>query len=84
MGTLVAFMVVSAGVIILRYTYPDMPRGFKVPLFPILPILSIASCLYLIFSLPNLVYMLTTVWLVLTLTVYFIYSIRNSRLEQEA
>ena len=84
MGTLVAFMVVSAGVIILRYTYPDMPRGFKVPLFPILPILSIASCLYLIFSLPNLVYMLTSVWLVLTLTVYFIYSIRNSRLEQQA
>ncbi|MFT4013328.1 MAG: amino acid permease [Paracoccus sp. (in: a-proteobacteria)] len=81
MGTLVAFMVVSAGVIILRYSYPDMPRGFKVPLFPYLPILSMASCLYLIFSLPKLVYILTSIWLVLSLTVYFIYSIRNSRLE---
>lgn len=81
MGTLIAFIVVSAGVLILRYTYPDMPRGFKVPFFPVLPIVSILSCFYLIFSLPPLVYKLSAIWLVLTLTVYFIYSIRHSRLE---
>lgn len=47
MGTLVAFAVVSTGVIVLRYTQPKAPRGFKVPFFPVLPILSILSCLYL-------------------------------------
>lgn len=45
MGTLVAFMAVSAGVMILRRTRPNMPRGFKVPFYPVLPILNIVSSL---------------------------------------
>lgn len=82
MGTLVAFTVVSTGVIILRYTRPDMPRGFTVPFFPMLPILSILSCLYLISSLSSIVFMLTAAWLLLAAILYFTYSARHSLLER--
>jgi len=81
MGTLVAFMVVSAGVIILRRTRPDMPRGFRVPFYPVLPLLSIAACLYLISNLNWIVYELFGIWLVLGAIFYFAYSARHSRLE---
>jgi basic amino acid/polyamine antiporter, APA family len=80
MGTLVSFAVVSAGVLILRRTQPDLPRGFKVPLYPIAPILSVAFCLYLIGGLPAHTYELFAVWLSLALVSYFSYGIRNSRL----
>ncbi|MBD9527745.1 amino acid permease [Paracoccus sp. PAR01] len=82
MGTLIAFTVVSAGVIILRYRRPDAPRGFTVPLFPLLPILSILSCLYLISSLSSIVFKLTAVWAVLAALLYVTYSSRNSALER--
>lgn len=82
MGTLVAFTVVSAGVIILRYQRPDAHRGFRVPLFPLLPILSIISCLYLISSLSSIVFKLTAVWAVLAAVLYLTYSARNSALER--
>ena len=52
MGTLIAFAIVSLGVIILRRTQPDLPRGYKVPLYPLLPIASVAFCGYLIIGLP--------------------------------
>ncbi|HRM73834.1 MAG TPA: amino acid permease, partial [Paracoccus sp. (in: a-proteobacteria)] len=77
MGTLVAFTVVSAGVIILRYRRPDAPRGFRVPFFPVLPILSIISCLYLISSLSSIVFKLTAIWAVLAAIMYIFYSSRN-------
>ena len=50
-GTLVAFLVVSIGVIVLRRTAPDLPRGFKVPGYPVTPILSIAGCIWIILDL---------------------------------
>ena len=84
MGTLTAFTVVSVGVIILRYRRPDAERGFKVPLFPALPILSILSCLYLISNLPGIVFRLTAIWLVLAAAFYLFYSSRNSALESVA
>ena len=65
---------------ILRRTQPDLPRGFKVPFYPIAPILSVAFCLYLIFGLPAHTFLLFAVWLAVALIVYFTYSIRNSRL----
>jgi APA family basic amino acid/polyamine antiporter len=80
MGTLVAFAVVSMGVLILRRTQPDLPRGFKVPLYPVVPVLSVAFCLYLIFSLPGHTFLLFAIWLAVALVIYFTYSIRNSRL----
>jgi APA family basic amino acid/polyamine antiporter len=82
MGTLVAFMVVSTGVIILRRTRPDMPRGFRVPLFPVLPLLSIVSCIYLIINLNPTTFKLFGVWLALGAIFYFAYSARHSRLEK--
>ena len=51
-GTLVAFIVVSIGVIILRVREPDLPRGFKVPLYPVTPILSVLACLWILSGLP--------------------------------
>ncbi len=50
-GTLVAFLVVSIGVVILRRTAPDLPRGFKVPGYPVVPFLSVLGCLYIIYGL---------------------------------
>jgi len=81
MGTLVAFMVVSTGVIVLRHTRPDMPRGYRVPFYPVLPILSIISCLYLVSKLNPATYQLFAVWLVIGGVFYLAYSMRHSRLE---
>ena len=50
-GTLTAFIVVSIGVIILRVREPDLPRGFKVPLYPVTPVLSMLACGYILYSL---------------------------------
>jgi APA family basic amino acid/polyamine antiporter len=84
MGTLVAFMVVSTGVIVLRRTRPDMPRGYRVPFYPVLPILSIISCIYLVSKLNPATYELFAVWLVIGGIFYIAYSMRHSRLERTA
>ncbi|MGW1679727.1 amino acid permease [Saccharopolyspora sp. NPDC002376] len=80
MGTLVAFTVVSVGVVILRRTRPDLQRGFRVPGYPVVPALSILACAYLISQLPWTTYLMFAIWLGLALTLYFTYSIKNSRL----
>ena len=80
MGTLVAFTVASIGVIILRRTQPDLPRGFRVPLYPFTPIASAAFCLYLISGLPYTTFVLFAVWLGAAAIVYFSYSAKHSRL----
>jgi basic amino acid/polyamine antiporter, APA family len=80
MGTLVAFTVVSIGVMILRRTQPDLPRGFRVPLYPIVPIASAAFCLYLISGLPYTTFALFAVWLWVAAIIYFTYSARHSLL----
>ena len=82
MGTLIAFAIVSVGVIILRRTRPGLARGFKVPWFPLTPIVSALCCLYLIAGLPAHTYLLFGVWLALALLVYFGYSARHSGLER--
>ena len=82
MGTLVAFAIVSSGVIILRRTRPDLPRGFKVPLYPLFPILSIFFCLYLIADLSSQTFTLFAVWLTFALIFYFAYSMKHSKLEK--
>jgi APA family basic amino acid/polyamine antiporter len=82
-GTLFAFIVVSAGVIILRKTQPDLPRAFKVPLVPWIPILAILFCGYLVLQLPSSTWIGFGVWLVIGLAVYFGYGYKNSTLEKE-
>jgi APA family basic amino acid/polyamine antiporter len=80
MGTLVAFTVVSIGVIILRRTQPDLPRGFRVPGYPVTPILSAGFALYIISQLPYSTFALFAVWLGVAAIIYFSYSRNHSRL----
>ncbi len=83
-GTLFAFIVVSAGVIVLRRTQPDRPRGFRVPGAPALPLLSIVSCLVLMLGLPLETWVRFVVWLVVGLAVYYFFGRKHSALRAEA
>jgi APA family basic amino acid/polyamine antiporter len=80
MGTLIAFAIVSLGVIILRRTQPDLPRGYRVPFYPVVPLLSVAFCGYLIAGLPLETWLLFAVWVAAACAIYFGYSIRKSKL----
>jgi APA family basic amino acid/polyamine antiporter len=73
-GTLFAFILVSAGVIVLRKKQPDRARAFRVPLVPLLPLISIACCLLLMMGLPLVTWIRFFVWLVIGLVIYFTYS----------
>jgi basic amino acid/polyamine antiporter, APA family len=73
-GTLFAFIIVAASVIVLRRKQPDRPRTFRVPFVPLLPGLSIVCCLILMMGLPLLTWIRFIVWLVIGLVVYFVYS----------
>lgn len=83
-GTLVAFCVVSVGVIVLRRTAPDLPRGFRVPGYPVTPILSIAACLYLIVGLQWITLVVFVLWLAVALVFWAFYGARHSRLAAAA
>ncbi|MFL0195424.1 amino acid permease [Clostridium sp. WILCCON 0269] len=80
-GTLAAFVIVSASVIVLRKKEPDRPRAFKVPFSPVTPILSIAACLFLIYNLQHVTLLRFLVWLVIGLVLYFAYGYKNSTIE---
>jgi APA family basic amino acid/polyamine antiporter len=79
-GTLAAFIIVSAGVIMLRYTRPDIPRPFRCPLVPLVPLLCMVSCAYLIWVLPTVTHLRFVIWLIIGLAVYFLYSAKHSRM----
>jgi amino acid transporter len=83
-GTLVAFLVVSVGVIILRTTAPELPRGFRVPLYPVVPILSVLGCIYIIVGLDRITIAVFVGWVAVVLVWYFTYGIRHSRLGTRA
>ncbi len=77
-GTLFAYIIVAAGVIVLRYTRPDIHRPFRAPLSPFLPALGILLCGYLMKSLPPVTWLRFLIWLLLGLIIYFAYSMRRS------
>lgn len=81
-GTLVAFAMVCAGVLVLRKTQPDLVRPFKTPGMPYVPLLGIVSCLILIASLSWVTIMRFIVWFVVGMIVYFSFSKKNSRLAE--
>ena len=81
-GTLFAFIVVSAGVLVLRKTHPERPRGFRVPWCPVLPVLSIVFCLVLMMALPLETWLRFFVWLVIGMVIYLLFGRRHSVLEQ--
>jgi basic amino acid/polyamine antiporter, APA family len=82
-GTLSAFVLVSAAVWILRRTQPNLRRGYRVPLVPLIPILSMIASFVLIVSLPLVTIIRFIVWLVIGLVIYFLYSQRKSHLREE-
>lgn len=79
-GTLFAFVLVSIGVIILRRTRPDLPRSFRVPFVPVLPILSALASFYLMLNLPGATWLRFAVWMVIGVVIYALYGRRRSRL----
>lgn len=79
-GTLAAFILVCAGIIVLRRTQPDAPRPFKAPLVPLLPIICIGFCFSLILALPVITHIRFVVWLAIGIVVYALYSAKHSRL----
>ncbi len=82
-GTLFAFVVVSIGVLILRRTRPDLPRPFRVPWSPVVPVLSVVVSSALMGSLPGETWMRLLVWMALGIVIYFSYSARRSRLREQ-
>jgi APA family basic amino acid/polyamine antiporter len=79
-GTLFAFILVCAGVLILRRREPDRPRAFRVPFVPVVPILGIVSCLYLMAGLPWVTWVRFGVWLAAGLVIYLLFGYRKSKL----
>ncbi|MFF0425663.1 amino acid permease [Streptomyces sp. NPDC004520] len=83
-GTLFAFVVVAVGVMVLRRTRPDLPRAFRTPWVPVLPILSIAASVWLMLNLPGETWFRFAVWMVIGFVVYALYGRGHSRLGKES
>jgi APA family basic amino acid/polyamine antiporter len=83
-GTLFAFLLVSAGVIVLRRTRPDLPRGFRAPLVPLLPIASVGACMWLMVNLTVVTWVRFGIWMVVGVVIYAGYGRRNSVLARGA
>ena len=79
-GTLVAFITVSVAVIILRVREPDLPRGFKVPGYPVTPVLSVLACAYILFSLHWYTWLAFAAWVSVVLAFYFLWGRHHSAL----
>ena len=79
-GTLLAFVIVCAGVWILRVRSPEIPRVFKTPLVPLVPILGILSCLGLMAGLPGDTWLRLIIWLIIGFAVYFLYGKSHSHI----
>jgi APA family basic amino acid/polyamine antiporter len=80
MGTLLAFAIVCAAVLVMRRTHPEAERPFRVPFVPLIPVLGIASCLLLMFSLPSENWLRLFVWLGIGLLIYAVYGRKHSKL----
>ncbi|MFX3623437.1 MAG: amino acid permease [Ectobacillus sp.] len=79
-GTLFAFITVSIGILVLRKTQPNLQHGFRVPFVPLIPILAVLFCGYLILQLPALTWVSFGGWLLVGLVIYFAYGRRHSTL----
>jgi APA family basic amino acid/polyamine antiporter len=80
-GTLLAFAIVCAGVLVLRYTDPARPRPFRTPLVPFVPIAGIAACVYLMSGLPVDTWARLIIWMAIGLLIYFVYGRRHSKVQ---
>ncbi|MFF4415969.1 APC family permease [Streptosporangium sp. NPDC001559] len=77
-GTLFVFVAVAAGVLRMRRTMPDLPRGFRVPFSPFVPVASIAACLWLLVNLQIITWLYFAAWMAVGLLVYLLYGRHNS------
>ena len=82
-GTLMAFVIVSIGIIVLRRSRPDLPRPFRMPFVPVLPALSALVSLTLMLGLPRATWERLIVWMAIGIAFYFAYGFRKSRLREE-
>jgi APA family basic amino acid/polyamine antiporter len=79
-GTLLAFVIVCAGIIVLRYRSPNIARPFRTPFVPVVPILGILICGYMMTSLPRATWERLIYWMIIGLAIYFLYSRSHSKL----
>jgi len=79
LGTLLAFVVVCVGVLVLRRTRPELPRAFRTPWVPIVPVLGVLACLWLMVNLPLNTWLLFLIWMAVGLVIYLAYGRRHSR-----
>jgi APA family basic amino acid/polyamine antiporter len=79
-GTLLAFVIVCVGIMIMRKTNPDAPRPYRTPLVPLVPILGVLVCFAMMYSLDGMTWIRLVVWLAIGLAIYFGYSIKHSHL----
>ena len=77
-GTLAAFIIVSASIIILRRQRPELKRPFKTPLVPLVPVLAIIFCFFLVTELPTITHIRFVIWLAIGLLIYYFYGRKNS------
>jgi basic amino acid/polyamine antiporter, APA family len=82
LGTLAAFVLISIAVMVLRYKQPDLPRKFKTPLMPLVPILAIIFCVFLMVQLHEATWIRFLIWLAVGLIIYFIYGYHSSNLNK--
>src|SRR5690348_979152 len=82
-GTLLAFVIVCCGVMVLRYKRPNIPRPFRTPLVPLVPILGVLICGYMMYGLPTDTWIRLIVWMAIGLIIYFLYGKRHSRVAGE-
>ncbi len=82
-GTLLAFVLVCIGVMVMRKRMPDAPRSFRTPLVPFVPLAGIVVCVYLMYSLPSESWFRLVIWMALGVAIYFIYGKRNSKLNNQ-
>lgn len=83
-GTLTAFTFVCAGVIVFRWSHPDIPRPFKLFFNPAIPILGILFCLFLMFNLSVVTWWRFAIWSAIGISIYFLYGIRHSQLRTDS
>ncbi|TDD34791.1 amino acid permease [Actinomadura sp. KC06] len=81
-GTLFAFLVVSLAVVVLRRTRPELPRAFRTPWVPVIPILSVLACLFVMINLPVETWLRFLAWLGIGIVIYALYGYRKSRLQR--
>jgi APA family basic amino acid/polyamine antiporter len=83
-GTLLAFVIVCAGVWIIRRRRPDLKRPFRTPLVPLVPILGIVTSLAMMLSLTGITWIRLGVWLVIGMVIYFSYGVHHSRVQRQS